>query len=487
MTGATLSFKNFIVAAICCALSLLFGYLYVSSFNMGIRIILVVHGLVLFFLFFALSLTDLKSCLVFAMILVVPMAIDFGLVRYPSPPGYPPFSESIVVSLVDLILAVLMIQWFGSASMKKTHGKPIVGHPVGTLFLIWIFYSLLVGWVKAENPTYAYFEVIALFQGFLVYFYLINNTNTVRDVRVIVYALFAAQALEALWLIFQYVTGLNYTIKGVFVVPVRDQVSFRSAGFAGRDVVSTQMISFLAPMALAYYYGIADRTRRIMAAAVIMIFAMGTMCAQTRSTGLATIVGFIMVLALGGVRGWISKKRLLKFVSIVLLFLILISPLIYSRFQKGSGGWEEDRVPLMRTAQEMWLDNWLLGVGPSNYTTNLEKYLPVELRYAWKAPVHNEFLMQLAERGIIGAILYYSFSVIMCLKLWRTTRSPDKWIATASAGILAGMLGSIVVRVFHWWHQMPNYTFFCIMLALAVAMENIERGRSENDALPTAS
>ena len=57
--------------------------------------------------------------------------------------------------------------------------------------------------------------------------------------------------------------------------------------------------------------------------------------------------------------------------------------------------------------------------------------------------------MHLAERGIIGSILYYWFSVIMCIKLWRTTQSPDKWLAVASVGILAGMLGSIAVRVFH--------------------------------------
>ena len=270
-------------------------------------------------------------------------------------------------------------------------------------------------------------------------------------------------------------------------MPVRDEVGFRSGGFAGRDVVSTQMISFLAPVVLAYYYRVADRMRGIMAAATLLIFVMGIMCAQTRSTGFATIVGFVMVLTLGGARGWISKKKLLKFVSMALLFLILISPLIYIRFQRGAGGWEGDRVPLMRTAEEMWLDNWLLGVGPSNYTTNLEKYLPVELRYSWKAPVHNEFLMQLAERGIIGAIIYYWFSVIMCVKLWRTTRSPDKWISAASAGILAGMLGSIVVRVFHWWHQTPNYTFFCVMLALAVAMENIERRRLENNSSASVS
>jgi O-antigen ligase len=206
------------------------------------------------------------------------------------------------------------------------------------------------------------------------------------------------------------------------------------------------------------------------------------MCAQTRSTGFATILGFTMVLILGTLRGWISKKTFLKFISIALLFVILISPLIYTRFQQGSGGWEADRVPLMRTAEEMWLDNWLLGVGPSNYTNNLEKYLPVELRYSWRAPVHNEFLMHLAERGIIGTILYYWFSVIMCIKLWRTTNSSDKWLSMASAGILAGMLGSIIVRVFHWWHQMPNFTFFCVMLALAVAMENIERTRLENNS-----
>ncbi len=477
MNGATLSFRNFVTAVIWCVVLSVLGYVYVTSFNMGIKMVLVVHGLVLFFLFFALSLNDLKSCLVFAMILVIPMSIDFGLVRYPSPPGYPPFAESIVVNVVDLILAVLMIQWFASASMRRTSGIPTIGHPIGTLFLIWIFYSLLIGWVKAEDPTYAYFEVVTMFQAFLVYFYLVNNTSTERDVRIVIYALFVAQSLEALWLIFQYATGLNYTIKGVFVLPVRDQVGFRSAGFAGRDVVSTQMISFLAPVVLAYYYRVADRRHRIIAAAIMIIFVVGIMCAQTRSTGFATILGFIMVLILGTLRGWISKKTFIRFITIALLFLILISPLIYARFEQGSGGWEQDRVPLMRTAEEMWLDNWLLGVGPSNYTTNLEKYLPVDFRYSWRAPVHNEFLMHLAERGIIGTVLYYWFSVVMCIKLWRTTNSSDKWLSMASAGILAGMMGSIIVRVFHWWHQMPNFTFFCVMLALAVAMENIERAR----------
>ncbi len=485
MTGATLSSRKFIILAVACVVLPLLGYVYVNSLNMGIRVVLVVHGLVLFFLFFALSLTDLRSCLVFAMILVIPMGIDFNLVRYPAPQYYPPFTEGIVISLIDCFLALLMIQWLATSSVRRTRSVPILGDSVGTLFLIWIFYSLLVSALKAENPAYAYFEVIAVFQGFLVYFYLINNTKTVRDVQIIIYALFAAQSLEALWLIFQYVTGLNYTLKGVFVQPIRDEVGFRSAGFMGSDVVATQMISFLAPVVLAYYFMVAKGIRRVMAAAIILIFIAGIMCAKTRSAGSAVIVGFAVVLILGGLRGWISATGILKFVCVTVVFLIAVSPLVYTRFEKGE--WQEDRAPMIRTAEEMWLDNWLLGVGPSNYTAKLDKYLPVQLRNTWKAPVHNEFLMHLAERGIIGTILYYSFSVIMCIKLWRTTRFSDQWLSMASAGILAGMVGSIMVRMFHWWHQLPSYVIFCVMLALAVAMENIERKRLGNSDAASVS
>ena len=143
-------------------------------------------------------------------------------------------------------------------------------------------------------------------------------------------------------------------------------------------------------------------------------------------------------------------------------------------------------MPLVRTAVEMWLDNWLIGVGPSNYNAYIDKYLPVQLRHTWKAPVHNEFLMHLAERGVIGTAIYYLLMVVLCIKLWRITRYRDEWISMVSAGILGGIIGSIAIRVFHWYHQMPSFLFSCVIMALVVAMEHMgdESKAIDNDRIP---
>lgn len=481
MNSTTAPLRSVVVFLISCLLVFILGYAYVSSFALGIRTIIVVHGLALGFLLFALSLGDLKSFLVFAMIVVIPMAIDYNLVRDPSPPGFPVFSEGIVVSLVDCFLAVLMIQWLVTASLRKPTSVPILGHPIGTLFLVWIFYSLFVALLKSDTSRYGYFEVVTLFQGFLVYFYLVNNTDSVSDLRNVVYALFTAQTIEALYMIGQSVTGLNYTLKGVFIAPIRDEVGFRSAGFTGAEVVAEQMLAFIAPVALAYYFKTKNQWRRLMMAGIILVFAAAIMCAKSRAAGVAIIVGFITVFALGGLRGWITGGRLFKWVAVVLIFLIVVSPLVYTRFQKGAGSWEETRVPLVRTAIKMWEDNWLLGVGPSGYNAYIDRYLPVQLRYTWKAPVHNEFLMQLAERGVIGTSIYYMLMVLLCLKLWKITRYRDEWLSMVSTGILGGMIGSLALRVFHWYHQMPSFTFFCVIIALVAAMEHMPDEPKEID------
>ena len=174
MNAGTLSVRGIFLFLTACVLVFVLGYAYVNSFQLGIRAIIVVHGLALSFLFFALSLGDLKSFLVFAMIVVIPMAIDYNLLRDPAPPGFPVFAEGIVVSLVDCFLAILLLQWLAISGLQREASSPTLGHPVGTLLLIWIFYSLLVALIKSETHRYGYFEVVTLCQGFLVYFYLAN-------------------------------------------------------------------------------------------------------------------------------------------------------------------------------------------------------------------------------------------------------------------------------------------------------------------------
>ena len=74
--------------------------------------------------------------------------------------------------------------------------------------------------------------------------------------------------------------------------------------------------------------------------------------AKSRAAGTAALVGPIIVVGLGALRGWVPSGRVFRTVLFTLLVLMLISPLIYTRFQQaqvGTGA-EGVRAPLVETA-----------------------------------------------------------------------------------------------------------------------------------------
>ena len=133
------------------------------------------------------------------------------------------------------------------------------------------------------------------------------------------------------------------------------------------------------------------------------------------------------------------------------------------------------RVPLMYTAVNMIKDNWLMGVGVNNYPFHqITRHVPLHLRYAWSYIVHNEYLLRLAETGIIGTLLYYTLTLLMMIKLWRSTRSSDPWVFLVSAGLFAAMIGSIPHRVVSYYHYVNFFMQLCVVLALTQYMGTLD-------------
>jgi hypothetical protein len=472
---------SFVVGA--CAMALVTGFLYVLSFSFGTKGALLFHGILLAFVIFAVSLSNLKATLVFAMIVAIPMGIDYNLIRYPVAFESPPFAEGVTINLVDVCLIGLFFQWFLRCSLQKRADIPSIGHPVGTVFLLWIFLSLAISALVAMKFVYSVFEVVALTQGFLVYFCLVNYTNDTADLKTITYGLFAAQTLDSLWMIGQYLTGLNYTLKMRLVPQRLDEVGFRAMGMAGGDVISMQMIAFVAPVVLAYYLSGRGPARRILALLLLGVLMAAVCCAKNRSGAVAVVVGLLVVVLLGGLRKWVRSSGVLKAVWVLILVVIVASPMVYFRLEQPVGRWWEERFSLIKTAIAMFEDHWVLGVGASNYIFHIDRYVPLQLRYSWKVTVHMEFLLHLAERGVVGAILYYVLMFLVLVRLYRASRSSDQWVSLLSLGLFGGMVGSFVFRLLHWYHQLPSFTFTCVVMALAVCLDRMAQSHETGNGL----
>ncbi|AFM23664.1 O-antigen ligase family protein [Desulfomonile tiedjei] len=451
------------------------GFFYVTALSMSNKLLIVLHGASILLLGLAIFIRQLRSFLIAVLILCIPLQLDVHLIYDPLKDiESTPFMAGITVDITDLVLLFLYAHWFAVVSFRKRSAGIGLGRPFGTLLLLWIAYLFAASILTATHFRYSVYEVVALLKGFMIFLYLVNNTGEEADLKLIVYALFGATVLHAFYVIGQFITGWNYTLDGTFQQYVGPE-GFRSIGFFGSPDATATMMSFVLPIVIAYFAVLAGKRGRLLALSGILVILMAIACTKVRAAGFAVLVSSLIVLLLSYAKGRISSTLFLKVVVAGLVALIFTGPLVVKRFEAGT--WGEDRAPLMMTAVDMAKDHWLFGVGANNYPLRISEYVPPKLRSAWAYTVHNEYLLRLAENGLVGFLMYYLLNFVLLLKLWRLTSSRDPLIFVVSVGLFAAMLGSIPHRLVSYFYYLNFYLQYCVILAVTVLMEKLQRQR----------
>lgn len=151
--------------------------------------------------------------------------------------------------------------------------------------------------------------------------------------------------------------------------------------------------------------------------------------------------------------------QLSHYFFIALFFFVILSPLFFARFnftnrlENISVG---ERASQLSQFKAVFENNWLAGAGPGNYARALVYLYPK--KQAWQyQPVHNIYLLWLAEYGLIGAagILFLLAAAVTAI----FKRQPF-YLPVAVALFAAGMFD-------HWLASMWTGTaFFCLILVL---------------------
>ncbi|MCK5320292.1 O-antigen ligase family protein [Candidatus Parcubacteria bacterium] len=131
------------------------------------------------------------------------------------------------------------------------------------------------------------------------------------------------------------------------------------------------------------------------------------------------------------------KKDRFKQIQILKIILVsgILAFILFTNFQnlvltrvKGESRLEQksniERLESNKAAIDMFRDNWLIGVGMGNYTTELAKINPDRPAYFYH-PAHNVYLLIAAEIGIFGIalflylILYISHYILKSGKIYK--------------------------------------------------------------------
>ncbi|MBU0707986.1 O-antigen ligase family protein [Patescibacteria group bacterium] len=129
-----------------------------------------------------------------------------------------------------------------------------------------------------------------------------------------------------------------------------------------------------------------------------------------------------------------------------------------------------ERVETIEWAQQAWLDEPWIGIGPGQYGPYVSTHPYVVPDEGWKI-VNNEFIELLAETGILGLV---SFVVILLLLITRSIkaimRAQSNYLKAIMVALLATLLGVIaqyqtfsILYIMHIW----------FLIGLMVAVQNI--------------
>ena len=133
----------------------------------------------------------------------------------------------------------------------------------------------------------------------------------------------------------------------------------------------------------------------------------------SRADWLAFVINLFAVLIIVLIKkDRFQQIQILKIILIsgILVFILLTSfqNLVLVRV-KGESRLEQksniERLDSNKVALDMFRDNWLIGVGMGNYTTELAKINPNHPAYFYQ-PTHNTYLLIAAEIGIFGIALF---------------------------------------------------------------------------------
>ncbi|NBS41227.1 hypothetical protein EBS80_01030 [bacterium] len=154
--------------------------------------------------------------------------------------------------------------------------------------------------------------------------------------------------------------------------------------------------------------GLSTNRSRLLAAAPVAVLASTLVLTFSRSSWLAVAAGFVALAMFALFQKRSVPHRALPFLALALVAVVATLAVFhvpaFTRFQPAAR-LEAKSIAERSGEYPLWDDvareNVVTGVGPGNYTVALSVLYPGQNVYAYQ-PIHNAFLLFLAETGLVG-------------------------------------------------------------------------------------
>jgi O-antigen ligase len=383
------------------------------------------------------------------------------------------------VSMADLALGLLLLCGAAEAFRRgwvRVHVDNLLAATTGA-YLVCAVASTL----GSNDPRLGWFQLSAVLQALAVALFLASRAWQRTTRRVFVAGLMTALLLQsgiaivqslrpgALDLTFlgaaEYATGTAAGLPDVDVgaTTIAGEAAYRPTGLLIHPNLLAAFIVLTLPAALAVALTARTLADRLLATSAAGTAAIALYLSLSRSGWAGTIVALIV----GGALAWrwrtFAPTRTLRLLLVVAavaaaVALAVKGERIYLRLTETAGEALQFRRAYALTAWRMAEAHPVLGVGLNTFTAHAVRYDASGTSRLKAFPVHNAWLLELAETGFPGGL---AFAAMVAAMLAATLSAAGRTEGEARLLVLAlaaGLAGFWVTQLSDYFYRIPIMT-----------------------------
>jgi len=474
------SFRNIAFSVLICTV---IGAVSALSGIMPLRFVLTL-GAGMLVVVASLFFRDKKLYYLTLLVFFLPININKAIFRIDSP--IPSLSDTLPFFATDAFLAVLYCLWIYNMAHNERGRKIIWMTPVLFLMLAMIAADIL-SLVNAVAFNRSFIEIAMMVKAVLLYFYLINNVNSTKEIRIIVATLALGLILQTVIVIMQVyfrdTLGFIYLgeLKSPYLSYEEEHQVFRPSGLFGHPNLFSNYLEFLIPLMFAMSF--IRRNGFLRKLATVALFAGGVSLIFTLSRGgwVGVVIASLFLFFVITARNIYEQKFFFKTLLIFLLavgILAAFSPKIVKRIVSRDRGAAAARVSQFYVATEIITSHPLLGVGINNYVEVMEQYDETTSRISrgFKFPIHTVYLEYYAETGILGITALLSLFFVIIVTGIRNIRRSKGFLFSLNVGVLFGFV-AYSIHAISDMNYPSRLTVFAFFAALSTIVNYVIKDR----------
>jgi len=361
--------------------------------------------------------------------------------------------------IVSLVILVVLI------SKKATHKLNINNR----LMFVWSLF-LLTNIFTHSIPIKRNWVVICMFESILIYFIMVYFINNRERLKKSVWFIMLILSFFGIRMFRDFIFGGSVYQKGLF--------GWENNYFA---------MILLSGVALAYFLFISSRkkTHKLLSLFSFVALIAGVVMGGSRGAFLGLFVVGIYILFKS-----VSSKTFKYLMLLSVVFLIVNSLLpqdvreryltlenVTTSFQEKGEDVDEgsmrERIQLFWAGLDMFKDNFLIGVGITNFRTEIPKYIDVP---AGKAS-HSMYVQMLAELGIFGGLIFFGilfssfYNAYTASIIFKKKREKEYYYISLAA--LGGLVGFCSAAFFL---NPQGMSIFWMFIGLATVCKTVALG-----------